>query len=280
MSRPDDPDAAVDLRLFGAIHIDRPGKVQGELSAFAAGVDAVFVELPRELTWSDALGALVVAPSILLGGAVRVLIFGPLLALSTRSMLPSEATAVERLANERDLPVHRVDVHPYRLLRSRPRWAVPGWGVLGLFLAVSPLATLATAGPLIAGLVVVAFVGQRGHPRLALVGVPTLWIAVIGLFLVGLLAPWLLVASFLAFAFLAVATLDRRNSHMLGTAAEIAADRGYERACLVTGRAHVDGMVEDAPAHGVAVTRATKSKWLRRSGVTDGEPDAGREPPA
>ncbi|MFB6176177.1 MAG: RDD family protein, partial [Halobaculum sp.] len=58
----------VALRLFGAIHTDRRGKVQSEFERAAEGVDAVFLEYPTDgFDFPSTARALAKAPLATLG---------------------------------------------------------------------------------------------------------------------------------------------------------------------------------------------------------------------
>jgi uncharacterized RDD family membrane protein YckC len=61
---------------------------------------------------------------------------------------------------------------------------------------------------------------------------------------------------------------------MLERVEALSAEHGYERACLITGKAHLSGLIRLAGDTGVSIARSRASKWLRRSDNerTDPEP--------
>jgi uncharacterized RDD family membrane protein YckC len=76
---------------------------------------------------------------------------------------------------------------------------------------------------------------------------------------------WFVLAAFVAFAAFVTRTLDTRNEHMVERIAAIASEESYDSAVLVTGAAHLPGMVEQANDAGLSVERKYAPRWLRPS---------------
>ena len=66
------------VSLFGVIHVDRPSKVADELSWYAEGADAVFIEWPGSWPGLRTFGTVAVShPLLLLGGYAYALLNAP-----------------------------------------------------------------------------------------------------------------------------------------------------------------------------------------------------------
>ena len=263
------------LRLFGTIHLDRPGKVAGEFSTFAADVDAIFIELPPERpdlrTWGTCL---VRTPAFLLSALAFQLFFAPIIVLLTRQYQPIESFAIEHYRNDHDIPVHNVD-RPYALVGGARRSIVAlNWLVILLAAVLAPIAVTTTVGSILAasGLF---HASLRYRDRLAwLCTVPILAWGVLGTGLqVGFLSLPILGALYLTCSMTVAATIPVRDEHMLERIAEITDAEGYEETCLVTGKAHLSGLTALADGFGVTVTRSKPSKWLRQSDAVYEDPD-------
>lgn len=76
---------------------------------------------------------------------------------------------------------------------------------------------------------------------------------------------WFVLAAFVAFAVFVTRTLDTRNEHMAERIETIASEEGYESSVLVTGAAHLPGMVERASDAGLTLERTYTPRWLRPS---------------
>ncbi|WP_256687794.1 RDD family protein [Halococcus qingdaonensis] len=80
------------------------------------------------------------------------------------------------------------------------------------------------------------------------------------------LVGWFVLTAFLAFSMFVTRTLDTRNEHMAKRIATITDEEGYDAAVLVTGMAHLSGMVDHASAAELTVERAYLPRWLRAPG--------------
>lgn len=265
----------IELRLFGALHLDRPSKVRAELDESADGVDAILVELPyREMTPRTVASFLLRTPAFFLGMATSVLLVATVTLLAAEGRVSAETLAVERVADDRDVPVHRVDDHPVQMAaRAGPRWMVPNWAlVLGLTVGW-PVATATTAAALLAGSVAVAGLFRVdtvvARVAAALVG----WGVLIGGLLSGVVFWLALIAFVLTNSVAILRTIGPRNEYMLERIEEITAEEGYDSGCLVTGRTHLRGLAAGAAERGVSVGRVHASKFCRRSDADWDDPD-------
>jgi len=267
--------SSLSLDLFGVLHVDRPGKVRSELAEFAADADALFIEQPEtEITLRTFGRVAARTPTFLLGALLQLAVLLPFYVVLNREYAEAEAIAVRRLAEERGLPVHRVDDHPVLYMsRAGPRWIGANWLALaGLawlfgvsFLATAVVLTLATA---------MTIGAARLDRRLwLLVAVPatwgSLWLAASN----GLLSVKLLFALVLLYLGSAGVINEHRNGHMLGRVAEISEREAYDRACLVTGKAHLAGLLDLAADADLSVSRMHVSRWLRTSDDVTEDPD-------
>lgn len=254
-------DSPLDLTLFGVHHMDSPGKVTRELDAAAEDVDAIFVEYPermvtpRELTF----GALR-APTYLLGLlAVHLLIQRPLFLLFNRDLASTEIVAISRVIEDRELPVHRVDDTIFRrLLDVGIPTTIANWLVLGVVVWLAPVAAAVTTALLLVGFVPI--LARRRESRAPALALALGWYVALGAVIaLQYFSIPLAVVGFFAFAVVVRQTLDERNEHMIDRVADDAAEHGYEKAVLVTGKSHLAGLAEraaelDLPLAGVHVS--------------------------
>lgn len=268
--------ARLNVRLFGVLHVDRPSKVTEELDAETGGVDALFVELPdREVTPWTLARCLLRTPAFFLGTVASGLAVATVTLLVTGGRISAEALAVERVADDRDLPVHRVDDHPVQMAaRAGPRWVVPNWALLLALAGVWPAATASTAVVLLAGLVVVGSLVHVGGGLARVAAVLAGWSALVGGLLAGAVFWPVLVAVALASNATVLRSVAPRNEYMLDRVEEITAREGYEDVCLVTGKAHLRGLVVAADETGASVPRVHASKLWRRSDAVFDDPAA------
>lgn len=272
------------LSLFGVIHVDRPSKVAAELDAYVerADADALFVEWPTgdDLSRRDLGHALARAPAALLGAIVYGLLSLLLYLPTTRRYATSEQVAVERVAAERGLSVHRVDRHLVSLLAETGSVGVAvNWLALLAVAWFAPVAVARTAALLLGVGVVVSVVGRYGRRvagvlgALAAVGVGVL------LWTTTLLSSSLLAVTALAMAGFVFRTLGKRNDEMLAAVADGCRAHGYDSVVLVTGKAHAPGMLARAADHGLDVARVHASRFFRHSDDTVEDPVPGQDLP-
>ena len=271
------------VSLFGVIHIDRPSKVADELSWYAEGADAVFIEWPGSRPGLRTVGTVAVShPLLSLGGYAYSLLNVPVYLPVSRRYRSAERVAADRL----DCPVYDVDRHFVEVVADLGfRWTVAQWAVLLALLVVAPVAAATTVVALsVAGTALVA-ARRRVEPVTAPLGT---------LLCVGLLATVLYVGV-AGMATLAVAlvgfvavigrTIEARNAHMLDRVEDICREDGHEDVVFVTGKGHLAGVAARARRRGFAVERAHASRWLRGGIVAvgaesaRGEEDAGADRP-
>jgi uncharacterized RDD family membrane protein YckC len=260
MSRPDS------LGLFGVIHHDRLGKVRAELDGFVDG-DAIFIEYPREdVGLGDVAALLARAPAYYVGAMpLQVLLYAPLFVVFARDLFPTEVVATGRVAEARDLPVHRVDEHPNRqVLAAGARVVVANWlAVAAVAPLGDPVAVATTAAVGLAGGLVPVFVRRRGHRYPAVVLACLALAATAAVVVAGLLSLWLLAVGLVAFFAVVFTTVEDRNDAMLDRVERLSAEHGYDDAVLVTGKGHLVGLLAMAGDRGIEVPAIHVSRWLR-----------------
>ncbi|SDM22326.1 Uncharacterized membrane protein YckC, RDD family [Halogranum gelatinilyticum] len=260
------------LALFGAVHVDRRGKVVSELASFADGTDALFVEYPVDgLSFRDGARALLAAPVSALGLLLASLLQYPLYALFNRDAVPAEVLAARRLSEERDLPLYAVDDHIISILGTvgRGRTAVE-WLLLVATLAFTPVAGAALVTTVV-GLWVGLGLVYRLHRLLWVVAtVPAVGGASWLLVSRDLVPEPLVLTAVLATFYTVFRTLDRRNGVMVERIVETCEREGHDRACLTTGRAHLAGLATAADERDVTVVASYVPNWLRAGDVVAG----------
>ncbi len=268
--------ALSDLRLFGVIHMDRRGKVTDELDEFSDDVDALFIEYPpNEIALRTLLRCLLKAPLFGLGMVLMAYVHWPLYVLCQRDLVPAELLAARRLHEQRDVPLQGVDEHPVQLMADAgPWWILPNWIVLVAVLWFSRLDGLVTAVTALAVYGLVAVLARRNRRVATIVAIPVLAISAFGLVHFGYLAVPLVLGAELALLTTVGLTIAPRNRTMLRRIRRIADEEGYESACLITGRAHLSGMLKIGRENDLSITRVHRSKWLRASDATTDDPYA------
>lgn len=260
---------SMDLRLFGAVHVDRPGKVAAELREVADGVDALFLEHADEPPGAGTLLRLSVrAPLAAVGLALASFVQLVFLAPLVRDVRPVEQVVARRIAAERDLPVHGVDPLAVTLADWGGRWWVlANWVLFGAFLLAAPAAGLATTVGFVAANAAYVPVYRRSERLgtaaavVALGGVPAALVAA------GLLSLPVVVGGALAFGLLARVTIPVRDAAMAERTTGIAEREGYDSGCLVAGLAHVAGLRGELAERGVSPATVHRSRPLL-AGVT------------
>lgn len=266
------------LGLFGVLHVDRPGKVRAELDAFADDADALFIEQPEtDVTLRTFANVAVRAPTFFLGMLLHAVALMPLYTLLNRAYDEAEAIAVRRVADDRDLPVHRVDDHPVLVTsRAGPRWMLANWLALAGLAWLFGTALAVTAAVLLAGFGATLAAARIDRRLWLVVSIPATWGGLALAAVSGLLSavPVSLVFAVLVFYLASAGTMnEHRNRHMLRRVAEVSDREGYDRACLVTGKAHLAGLVSLAADADLAVSRMHVSRWLRTSDDVTENPD-------
>lgn len=263
----------MDLRLFGAVHVDRPGKVASELWTAANDADALFFERPDDPMGVRILARLCVrAPMAAVGFALAALVQLVFLVPLVRDVRPVEQVVAGRLADENDVPVHGVDPLGRTLADwGGPGWVIANWVVLAALVVAAPLAGVVTAVGLVAARVVYVPIYRRSESLGTLTAVLAFGGVTVGLVWTRLLSGWVVAGGFVAFAALVRLTISRRDAEMAERTATIGEREGYDDGCLVAGRAHVPGLRHELGRRDLVPTTVYRSRFLR-SGVTV-EPD-------
>jgi uncharacterized RDD family membrane protein YckC len=263
---------STDLTFYGTIHVNRLGIVESEVAELLDDADAVCIETQdiketglREILWS---------PLVFLGLFIHLYMFlSPMMILANRHVHPTERVAISNVVEETETEVHKIDREIGLLLGERGLlWPLANWAIL---------AAVAYAVPVGVGLLVAAGVVSFGAIRLLgtqtrnrFVLVPALLVAS-ALFWVPV---WLEYVSSVPisvgiFSFLVGAglTLDERNEIMIEQTNDIATDHDYDEILLVTGKAHVSGMLAKFPVENLNVVGIFKQRWFRRGKRLDVE---------
>ncbi|WP_224336516.1 RDD family protein [Haloprofundus halobius] len=261
----------LDLRLFGAIHADRRGKVADELDEFAEGVDALFVEYPVDgIEIRDVAAMLLRVPIAGLSILLMTLVHFPLYALCQRHRLPAEALAVREKSDAWNVPVYSVDDHPVTIMAEADwGWTLPNWVGLVALAALMPGATVTVTSALVFSWLLLTVVGRHATRLFVPFGVvvpPALLVLLVQFASLPYLVVVLVVA--LTLLFVVYGTLDYRNEVMLDRVESISAEHGYGDICLVTGKAHLSGLLEAGEETTLDVSRMHTSNWLRTSSNT------------
>lgn len=263
----------MDLRLFGAIHVDRPGKVAAELREVADDADALFLEHADEPPGLRTLLRLSArAPLAAVGLAVAAVVQLAFLAPLVRDVRPVEQVAARRIAAERDLPVHGVDPLAATLADWGGRWwVVANWVLFGALVLAAPAAGVATTVGLVAARAAYVPVYRRSERLgtaaavVGLVGVPAALVAT------GLLSLPVVVGGALAFGVLVRVTIPIRDAAMAERTAEVSEREGYDSGCLVAGLAHVTGLRRELAERGLAPTTVHRSRPLLEGVTASGD---------
>lgn len=257
------------LSVFGAYHMDSPGKVTRELRALADGADAIFVEYPEQRTSAGELAVAVLRGPLTAVGLLLVFQFvqGPLFVLFNRDLLPTEVVAVERVASDRAVPVYRIDDGAWNILANLgPAGIVANWVILVGLGAIWPVTVVGTVLLFVAALASL-LLRVRERRVLALLAFGG-WYLLAGLVtLTGYLSLALLIVAYVAYQVFARTTLGSRNRSMLDRIGSISAERGYETATFVTGQSHLRDVARRAGDRDVELEEIHASRW-RKDGVT------------
>lgn len=272
--------SSVALELFGVIHIDRPGKVTDELGEYSADADALFIEYPEvEPDWRIHLRCLLRSPAFFLGMAIVSLVQLPLFVLLNRTVEPllsTEMRAARRVSDESGVPVHRVDAHPLFLAIQRGwQWSVLNWGLVIALVAFDAAALVTTVLTLLLPWTLVKAANRSDRRAGTFVAAVAPWSALAIGIAFDLLSLAVVLVTCLTFQAFVWRTISQRNEHMLRSVEGISKENEYERACLITGKAHLDGLVQLAEGTGVDVSRSRPNRWLRGSEteIADPEPE-------
>lgn len=222
-------DLMAEVDAFGTLHVDRLSKVTDELNEFADDADVLFVEGPREEPDnSDELGMLLRNPALYLTGIILDWFWGMLGFLLTRQFKPVDGVATETVAQRKELDIEPVDLNlPRRASEVGLAVTVLSWLWFAMAAVIFVLGVMASS-----------------------IGVLIFAIAV----------------GFMPAVPFAYWTLSERDEVMAENIEEIlSTNDDLDRGCLVAGKKHMDGVVEQLEESDVEVSQVHKSKWLRRS---------------
>ena len=161
-------------------------------------------------------------------------------------------------------------------IRAVARWNRTGGVLAGTVALVALIGTSATVDPFLGGFALalavlpiataLALAVSTNTTVAVATRIPVL-VAVIAMALAAdSLVGWFVLTTFLAFSVFVTRTLDGRNEHMAARIATIVDEEGYDAAVLVTGLAHLPGMVDHASDAGLTVERTYTPRWLRAPG--------------
>lgn len=264
------------LRPFGVIHVDDPEKVTRELREFAADADAIFIEHPSDpLNALEYVELLVRAPLYVFGMlALQVVAYSPLYLLFNRDLFQTELVAARRIVEDADLPLHAVDEHPNRqLLDGSVRVTLANWALLAPALVLEPIRVPAAVALVALGGLLPVLVRRYGRRYAAMALVPVGFVAFAAAVVVSDAFFFVLLAGVVVALVTVLRTVDRRNEAMVERACRLSAEEGYDDAVLVTGKAHVGGVVRLARDRGLTVPSVHLSNW-RSDGTTHAEFEA------
>ncbi|GGL56761.1 RDD family protein [Halocalculus aciditolerans] len=265
----------MDARLFGAVHVDRRGKVRRELDDCSEGTDALCLEQPASTVGVRAwLAFLLRAPLAAAGFGVLAAVQFPLVAACNRDIRPPEQTAARAIAAERDLPVHGVD-RPVDALTDYGGfgWRAANYLGLAVLLALSPLASAATALALLLPRAVYQPAYRRSRALGTVLAVGLHVGSLAALYAVGGLSAWTLAVAAVAIVIAVRATIRVRDNIMADATVDVAEREGYEDVTVVAGYAHLPGLHAALADRGATVTVRHRPRFFREGNTTvDPEP--------
>lgn len=229
------------IDIVGCYHMNRRSVVAEAIDR-AGGTGPIAVEFPR-VDDSDAFKeGLARAPLVFFGAmVVDLLVQAPLIAILVRDVLSAETS----VALEQDRRVTFVDHHLMFVLADRSlAWMLPNWLGMVVWMMVAP--------KVIIGIAILGFIkswlvrgrrnrGGRQFAALGSLGLSaTAWWLVLsipqGLITAGIAGFWTTLIVYL--------TVGDRNRAMLSNCQELADDTDADRICLLTGNAHLPGLLD------------------------------------
>jgi len=223
------PHLMAEIDAFGTLHVDRLSKVTNELDKVSDDADVLFIEGPRkEPDTSDELDMLLRNPALYLTGIILDWFWGILGFLLTRQFKPVDRVATETVAQKKELNIEPVDLNlPRRASDIGLTITIFSWLWSVMAIIIFVLGVLATS-----------------------IGVLIFTIAV----------------GFLPVVPFAYWTLSERDKVMAENIEEILSNNdNLSKGCLVAGRGHIDGVIEELEESDVEVSQIHKSNWVRRS---------------
>ena len=246
--------------------MDRRSKVESELTDFADGVDAIFIEYPAEpiplRTW---IQILLRTPVLGIGAVVlQVVLYYPAYLLVNRDLLPTELVAARSVAQRDGVELHPVDDVPTAAFAAAgPKLIAANWLVVLALMAVEPWRTLAAVVVFVPAALVPTLVRRTAYRRVAIALAIGAVLVGYGAVLYGYVWTWTVLVSALGFLVVLTRSIGPRNETMLDRVQAHASEAGYDDAVLVTGKAHLPGLTRAARDRGIEVPAAHVSAWFR-----------------
>lgn len=227
--------------IFGTYHIDRPRKVKEELREFSTDAEIFLTEQAKEpASVSEWIELLAWNPAMFISGWCLNFFWGVLGFLLTRRFDSVDGVATKKIAKERGIPIEPVDMDVVR--------------------EMSDVGALFTACSWIWGLFVVTVLsfGIGVHPAVFIVyGYPASGpFFVLSAYLLGLLpvVAW------------AKTSLQARDEVMAKNIEQVLDSRDdIERACLVVGHEHADGIANELRDRDFEVDEPFQTEFFRQS---------------
>jgi len=214
---------------FGTTHIDRPSKVKTELTEFCENVDVFFVESPKDEPSSiDERNLILRNPIMWVTGWIVDFVWGVPGFILTGSPRPVDGYVTDAISEEQDIPIEPVDMNLMERAGEVPFWlTVLSWISVLVAISIFVLGIMATSLKL-----------------------------VLGSFIIG----------FAPAALFAVLTKSERDMEMAENIDQFLANHeDVESACLIAGKKHIPGVVDQLKKRGVDVQKVHKSKFFRKS---------------
>lgn len=216
------------VNVFGTLHVDRPNKVKSELSEVASGADIIFTETPRDESGPTENRVLFRRnPALWVMGYILDGIWGLIGFALTRSFLPVDAVATREVARQKGIDTQGVDINLVRLASDiGPLFSVASW-VWSSLVGVLLIYGLVTINPF--------------------------------LFTAGIAAGFLPIAPF------AFGTLQKRDKKIAANIENVFEEcDDLDTACLVVGRKHMSGVIEELETTEIKVQCRHRSKFFRQ----------------
>jgi hypothetical protein len=219
------------LVVFGSLHVDRPGKVKSELSTFCREADVIFVEAPRDpVTKQDKRAVLLRNPVMWMTGWILDVVWAiaGFLLSKGKAREPVDGYVTDVVAEEHGIDIEPVDLNLMRRASDVNRWLTAVswiWAAFAIVIFASGLVTLSVS-----------------------------------------LVIWAVVIAFSPVAPFAYLTLTERDALIAANIQDILSTRNdIEKACLIVGRRHMSGILDELSETELTVEETHTSKFLRRA---------------
>lgn len=215
--------------IFGTLHVDRPKKVKRELAEFCTDADVLFVESPRDKPDNaDEREMFLRNPIFSVTGRLLDFAWGPIGFLLTGEFEPIDGYVTEVVSQEQNIDIEPVDMNLVRRAGE-----------------VSIITTVVSWFWLILTVSVFVFGALQLSPNLII------WAAVLGF------------APLVPFAYVTLSERDEQIAENIQHT--FSTESGVQRGCLVVGRGHMSGVIEELEESDIEVDKTHKSKFCRRN---------------